>query len=263
MRLTQCLTFGVLWLALSGTVVFAHTPAARGNRVENVAKLLKELRWHDDEGREQYESDKAENTRLLLNEIDHFIAESFAPGVATADQVRGGLDGLLGSQGRDVVHNAAFAIRLSGSETLLVGVDIWRGSDAINENAMSFRGYRNVSQRYSLVAVADLDGSYDLHVQAFGSSPVGSEFHFLAWAGVSPTAPPTVTITMLGFDGDAIRTVWGPEQFVTRTVYDAVHMTPDGGFSLSTLADRRDVSTIVKHYFVTADGPQKVAESDK
>ena len=122
MRLKQCLTVWVLWLTVSAPAVFAQTPAAPGNRVENVAKLLKELRWHDNEDREHYLSAKDERTKRLLSEVDGFVAERYSPGTATASEVKAGLDALLNHRTREEKDSVAFLVNLPNGRFLVIGV---------------------------------------------------------------------------------------------------------------------------------------------
>ena len=50
------------------------------NRLERVAQLSKELRWHvGGPSREEYERTKNEVTQRLMHEIDGFVEESFQP----------------------------------------------------------------------------------------------------------------------------------------------------------------------------------------
>jgi hypothetical protein len=193
-------------------------------------------------------------------EIDGFILESFVPGSATGGAVKTGLDALLSRTVRDTVDNVVFTPDLPAGQYLVVGVEIRRGSDAIADDAMSFRAYRATGKTFVFVGSTDLDGSVDLHAEALRKSPVGGEFWLAAWARASWMSPPTVTMRLFGFDGEKFRTVWTTDPFFTPYVNRAVQVTPDGGFALRRMPDFREATVINKQYAVTADGPQKVTE---
>jgi hypothetical protein len=223
---------------------------------------LKDLRWHGEEEMKRYDETKDQNTARVLAEVDGFVVESFTPGNATVEQVRRGLDYLMGRKYGDVVNNVAFMTRLRGKTALIVGVEVSRGSEAISEDAMSFRGYVNHGTRYALAGVANFEGSSDLHAQAFDRSAIGEEFQWMAWARDGVPSPPTVIVRMFGFDGDSIRTAWTSEPFLTPAVEHAVRITPGRGFTLSALLNHRETRGMLKRYVVTADGPQKVSETE-
>jgi hypothetical protein len=78
-------------------------------------------------------------------------------------------------------------------------------------------------------------------------------------ATYSPS-PPTVTTRLFGFDGEKFRTVWTTDHFFSPYIDRAVQLTPDGGFTLSTMPDFKRNIVLNEQYAVTADGPRKVAE---
>ncbi len=68
-------------------------------------------------------------TQQLLSEIDGFIVDGFQPGAATADQVKAGLDSLLGNKPGEMIHNVCFAATLPAGNFLIAGIDLRRGGN--------------------------------------------------------------------------------------------------------------------------------------
>jgi hypothetical protein len=247
--------------------------AVRAIRMSNVRSLLRELRWNDVEGRTKYLQTKDDTTRDVLREVDGFIGESVSPRTATLDQVKAGLDALLGHSKGEGIDSEAFSANLSGRHFLVIGVEVRRGGSAMSEDAMSFRGYRETENRFVLVAnteythIGDTSGEgweplADLEATALPRSPIASEFWFIAWAQVPSLAPPTVTVRLFAFDGDRFRAVWTTEDFTTPYVNRAVQVTQDGGFTLSRMPDPHGNRVLIAQYTLTADGPQKVSEEE-
>jgi hypothetical protein len=268
---TQRLRVTAVWLAVSGSAVSAQTPATPVNRVENVARLLKELRWSTNEGHEDYLRIKNDTTKRLLTEVDGFIAEAFSPRSTTTDQVRAGLDALLNNAKGSMQQSVAFPVNLPIGHFLIIGVEIPRGGGAIPEDAISFRAYREAGDHFQAVADVDYprDGPpYDsveilafVNAKPLSSQPIGTEFWFMAWAQLpSASSPPIVTTRLFGFHGERFRTLWTTDPFNTPYIDQAVEITRDGGFTLRTMPNSRAFTIINKRYAVTADGPQKVTE---
>lgn len=241
---------------------------ARANRFAKVKELADQLRWSDEAGLKRYEALKSEVTQQLLGKIDLFISESFQADSATPEQVKAGLDALLGRRGDESEHNVAFAADLAGGRFLIVGVELRRGGTAINDDWFSFRAYTDSGNRFALVATEDdLSGSagVDLHAEVLPASPLPAEIWFFALAEQPPQAPPTVAIRLYAFNGKAFRTVWAPGDILALSVRKAVQITPDGGFVVNRLSDptghaaRAPNAVIHDQYALAPDGPQKVA----
>ena len=110
-----------------GASAQANVNRARTDRVLTITTLSKQLRWHDDDELNQYQSAKDARTVRLLSEVDSFIADTFEPGTATVDQVRQGLDTVLGRKQGELVHNMAFSASLPGGRFLIAAVELERG----------------------------------------------------------------------------------------------------------------------------------------
>jgi hypothetical protein len=253
----------------------ALAPAPSTSREDIVAQLLKELRWKDDASSERYSRVRDEVTARVLREIDRYVSETAVPGNPASLELRERLDRLLGHIGRDDTRGTIeFSVNLSNGRFLLIGVEISRGGRAIAEDVISFRAYKDVGNRFVHVADIELpvrdmpeDRSRDwplvsVNARPVTSQPVGNEFWFLAWACVPPRSPYTVIARLYGFDGVQFRTVWTVDEFITRNVFRAIQVTPDGGFVLQRMPDFRGGKVITDHYAVSADGPQKVAETE-
>src|SRR4249919_3299887 len=126
------LTITSVLLVVWGQPGIAQTPQPPVNRVESVGRLLKELRWHDNKSHQQYLRIKDERTKRLLSEVDGFVTESYSPGTATADQVKAGLDALLGHKKGDMTESTALSVSLPTGQFLVVGVEVTRGGGAIS-----------------------------------------------------------------------------------------------------------------------------------
>lgn len=251
--------------------------AVPSERASNVARLLKDLCWHDKDSHEQYLKIRNERTNRLLGELDGFIAENVSPR-ATAVAVTTGLDSLLGHKKGDLLHSAAFLVNLPGGQFLVIGVEVTRGGGAIPENAFSFRAYKDnggpfvfasaIEFRHGDVSgrneLDDWSPSVLLQIKPLLPRPVGSEFWFLAWADASSFAPPVVMMRLFAFDGDHFRIVWAPNDFQTDD-QTAVELTFDG-FTIRKLFDpavqAAGSPTVVIHerYALTVDGPEKIGE---
>jgi hypothetical protein len=120
------LTITSVLLVVWGQPGIAQTPQPPVNLVESVGRLLKELRWHDNESHQQYLRIKDERTKRLLSEVDGFVTESYSPGTATADQVKAGLDALLGHKKGDMTESTALSVSLPTGQFLVVGVEVER-----------------------------------------------------------------------------------------------------------------------------------------
>jgi hypothetical protein len=270
----QWLTVAVLWLTVSGQAALAQsqetTTPARG---ANVAQLLKDLRWHDQDSHQQYLKIRAERTNRLLSELDGFIAETVSARV-TAASVTTGLDSLLGHKKGDAQDSAAFQVTLPVGRFLVIGVELTRGGGAIPENAFSLRAYRDNGTSFVFVSATDFQDEVSgpnedhcwytcasLQIQPLSTRPVGNEFWFLAWADVSSFVPPIQMMRLFAFDGDHFRIVWAPKDF--QSEFPVVEPTVDG-FSIRKLFDPIGgwPPSIVIHeqYALTVDGPQKTGE---
>jgi hypothetical protein len=242
-------------------------PLVSNNRVEVIRCLCQQLRWHDKDGQDRYERTRASVTERLLEEVDGFVADNFAPGLTTADSVRQGLDALLGHKPGDEMQDIAFAVDLAAGRFLIAGIELWRGGGALPENAISFRAYRESGGKFVPVAHSSVwDGVMDLHAKPLTAPPVPGEFWFVALGRVNPSlTPPMVAMNLWAFDGKSFRAVWTPKSITAGGPAEAVEiMTP--GFIVNRLVDptgraaRSPTLVIHEQFLLTTDGPQKIAE---
>jgi len=248
----------------------AQSQAAAG-RAATVAILSSQLRWHDESGRQRYAAARDGLTRQILGEVDGFISDSFDPASATADQVRSGLDTLLGQKQGAGLKNFAFLVDLPIGKCLIAGVELSRGGEAIAENAVSIRAYTAVGDKFVLAADAsDLRSSdpdslflQDLHAAVLPTPPATGGFWFIALAEVPPQAPPTVAMHVYAFDGEKLRTMWAPKDILAETVDSAVQVTNDG-FLVQRLVDKSGIAAhspetvFHERYLLSAQGVQKL-----
>ena len=266
--LAACL---ILWLPTASAQAPQQTTPA--SHADAVAKLSKQLRWHGEAEIEKYEQTKDETTKALLGKIDGFISDSFAPSTATADQVKAGLDSLLGYKTGDVMRDVSFSVSLTRGRFLIAGIELWRGGGNFAEDAVSFRAYQRSGDKFALVAhTEDLHSSdaenpylYCFYSEALPNPPAVGEFWFMASAGVNDQAPPMVAIRLFAFDGEKFRTVWVSKNVMAAGPDSAVQLT-SSGFTVNKLFDPTGGAphspTVVIHeqYTLAADGPHLVGE---
>lgn len=264
----------ILIVALIGQIVagrtgaVAQTPGDQTSRVGRIGSLSRQLRWHDEASARSYRATRDDVTRRLMSEIDGFISDNFNASSATPQQVGNGLDSVMGYGRGDWRHNVAFSMRFSGSNFLVVGIEVGRGGDAVDEDAISFHAYKENNRRFDLVAATDnLSNSplVDLRAVTIASPPVSGEFWFLAMAVVPPQSPPTIALRLYAFDGQRFRMVWSPGNILAEGVEKAVEMSPNGFvvnrlFDPTGLAAHAPTGIAHEQYILTADGPQMVTE---
>lgn len=260
---------------LVGTLGVAQEPGEQGNHVVRTRALLEKLHWHDDLSQSRYLATKDDVTQSLLKEVDGYITESFQPKASTVDRIRAGLSAALGSNtGNDVSRSKAVTrVDLPPGRFLIVGIELWRGGPAIEENAVSFRAYRDTGDRFAFVSNLDDLHSSDsrndslghLCFQPLSPSPNPDEFWFFALARASAQSPPTVAIRLYAFDGDRFRTVWSREDILSEGPDKVVEVT-DSGFTITRLFDptgraAHSPSVVIhEQYTVSRDGVYKSGE---
>jgi hypothetical protein len=250
----------------------AQSPV-RVNRAEVIRDLSKQLRWHDEAEHNEYERTKVALTERLLEEVDGFVIDNFLPATTTADSVRQAVDALLGYKQRDIMHNVAFSVTLAEGRFLIVGVELWRGGEAIAENAISFRAFGQRGSRLVLVANTEVwDGAEKwagvmrLHAKPLPTSPMSGESWFFALGQVNPSlTPPEIAVKLWAFDGKHFRAVWTPKYFCAEGPAEAVELNT-GGFVINRLLDptgeaaRSPTLVVHERFLFTADGPQKTGQ---
>lgn len=229
-----------------------------------IRALEKQLRWQTDSGQKRYEAEKTELTQSVLSEIDQYISETFVPGSATAEQVQSGLNKLLGYEKGLTVQNVVFLANLPKGNFLIVGIELWRGGSAINEDYICFRAYADSGGKFVYVtSTRDLSDSrylVDLHADELKSLPIAGEFWFIAWADIPPQSPYTMVIRLYAFDGTKFRTLWAPRNAIVAGIDKAVQVGPGDVFIVNRMPDWTSQYILHELYAVSANGPKKVKE---
>jgi hypothetical protein len=236
---------------------------------------LKQLQWGDAHSQSEYLATRDDVTQRLFKEIDDFVTESFQPRASTPDQIKAGLDVLLGYKNSDFRGNSnnVFLMDLPRGHFLIAGAELPRGGSAIAEDAISLRAYKDAGARFIRVSsTEDLHSSdpgnpflVGLYTKALTWSPIAGEFWFMALADVPPQAPPTVAARLYAFDGERFRTVWMPKDILSEGTDKAIELT-NNGFIVRSLFDPTGQAahspTVVIHeqYAVGPDGPSKTSE---
>ena len=241
-----------------------QTPKSVSDRAAAVAKISKQLQWHDESSREQYNKTKERATKDVLGEIDGFVAASFSPRTAAAGRVKVGLDELLGHKDGDWGTNVAFTPALRAGRFLVIATEIPRGGPAIAEDAVSIRAYKDEDNRFTLVDETghDLDDHF-LNTEALPKAPIEGEFWFIAWGDQPPRSPYSVAMRIYAFDGSKFRTIWTPADIIVQNVASAVQLTADG-FAVDRLDfDRYSTGQspyrMRDEYVLTVDGPKRIS----
>ncbi len=145
------------------------------------------------------------------------------------------------------------------------------GGDAVPEDAISFRAYKETGNNFALIVTTDplptrnKDCLTNLRANALPVSPITGEFWFIALAEVPPQRPPTIAIRLYAFDGYEFRTIWEPQDIIAEGPEEAVELA-NAGFTVNRLFDptgqaaHSPTAVIHEQYTVTAEGPRKVAE---
>ncbi len=252
----------------------AQSPATSGSgRAARVAELAKKLRWHDQVERQRYLASRDSITDQIFQEIDGFIAETFAPNTVRASNVKPALEALLPGTVGDSRNDVAFVVNLLAGRFLIAGVELSRGGNAIAEDAISIRAYKDVGAKLALVAQnrdlrsSDRDNPFltNLHARSVvPAPPIPGEFWLLVWAQVPPQAPPSFAMRLYAFNGEKIRTVWAPADVVAENGKSVVEIA-SGGFTIHRLVDKSGVAphspTTVVHerYALTVEGPLRTS----
>ena len=254
-------------LAVPVALARAQQDQIQANRGARIKALAEQLRWHSPDEMARYDATKDAVTRKLFSEIDGYISDNFQPGFATTEQIKAGVDALLGRKKGDGLHDVAFLADLPGGHFMIVGIELWRGGPAISEDAMSFRAYKGSESKFVPVASIDFPtgsngGSLDgLNAEALKSPPVDGEFWLIAWADLPPLSPYKIITRLYAFDGKNFRTVWSPAIFISNGIDDAVQVTPDGrGFVVNEMPNWQSQTVNHEQYVLSPDGPQKANE---
>jgi hypothetical protein len=141
-------------------------------------------------------------------------------------------------------NNIAFSVNLPSGRFLIIGVEVRRGGDAINEDAISFRAYKEEADRFALIADdgnlhrSDPSNPYlmSLHAKQLPFPPVTGEFWFVTSAVVPPQSPYSVVMRLYAFDGETFRTVWAPDDILATSEDKAIDVTATG-FIVNRLFD--------------------------
>jgi hypothetical protein len=249
-----------VWLVIP-LVLAAQTTSQTTRLRESVAgrigSLSKSLRFRDAPGEQQYRTVKNQLTLQIHGMIDDYIAQAFDPAQSKATEIQEALTELLGEHKHDSQYSGppfASLNELRNGFSLVVGYMLVRGGNAVNESAVSIRGYHAEAGqfRFSDSTGQDFDG-YGLFVRQL-ASPVAGESWLFVWGPLSGFNGNKVRIRLYAFDGTKFRTVWDPG--------DVLNMTVDfsnDGFAVTHLDEdhyqnRRPPYYLRDDYVLTPDG---------
>ena len=263
----------ILWMTFVSAASAQTNPLVAKTHADNIVEYLRQLRWRDQESGRRYVANRDDVTRRVLAEVDAVVTESFSSDTA-APAVKDTLDRLFGYDKGMLASNSAFLAGLPTGRFLIVGIEVPRGGEAISEDAVSFRAYREERGRFAFVASteslrsSDVDNTAltDLHVHVLEAAPARGEVWFAAWAMIPPRSPYTVAISVYSFNGEAFRSLLALPDVVSMSVPGTITFDRTG-FVVNKLVPPAPgtspaLSTEVTHdqFVFTADGPQKISE---
>jgi hypothetical protein len=253
-------------LFLLGTVLLmsaqvgSRAASLRHQTTMTIAHLSEQLHFNDDASAERYHKIRAEITARVHSEIDEYISQAVAP-ETSAKTIVEDLAQILAVHPNEYSGPPFAAFGNAGSaRSLVIAYMLVRGGDAVNDSAVTIRGYRAVAERFKLIARTgqELDG-YGLFTQEL-RSPVPPQQWVLAWGPLYGFNGNKVRMRVYALDGETFHTMWAPED-----VLNAEITVTTNGFSVKHLDEenyyvkRQGPFTLRDEYSLTPDGPQKIA----
>jgi hypothetical protein len=237
---------------------------AQTNHSLKIRESSKQLHWQNGPGHERYDAVKETVTQSVFDEVDGYITETYSAAV-TPEQVKAGIDTLMGRKDGDDLGDFAFSTNLPSGKFMIVGIELPRGGPAISEDAIAFRAYGTVGNKLKFIAstgnLSQSEYLVSLRAKALPASPVPGEFWFMAWADVPPLSPYQIAVRLYAFNGKSFRTVWSPENIISPNIDDAVQVGPNGRVTINRLPVWDSQTVLHDQYTVTAGGLKKVAET--
>jgi hypothetical protein len=193
-----------------------------------IDQLRSRLRWSDENSQHEYKTNRAQVTNEIWTLIDSFIAQTYS-GSVNPEQLKAALDSMLGHKAGGLENTVVLPVDIPAGKFVIAGLEVTRGGRAIAEDAVSFRAYREMDGRWTLVSHVELEPEYDfladLHALALPQGFPGT-FGLIAWAMEPPLAPYKVITRVYAFDGQKFTTVWAPRSFITGDVDSFVRLSP-------------------------------------
>lgn len=212
-----------------------------------------------------YAATRDKRTNAISSEVDDYLRNSPEAIHWGSSDVASRLAYILQAQEFDPEYAArpfAQVLDLSGQHCILIGYMLSRGGVAVNDSAVTFRGYRVTGGRLELTATSDgdLDG-FGFFAEPL-ASPDPREAWVLAWGSQFGFNGRRVRVRIYVFDGHKIRKAWAPDDLMGAKV----SVTPSG-ISIEHLDEERYYKlerppyTLRDEYIVTSDGPRLVSSS--
>jgi hypothetical protein len=175
------------------------------------------LRWSDENSQNEYKVNRMQVSNNIWTLIDSFIAQTYSDSI-NPEQLKAALNSMLGHKAGSLENTVVLPVDIPGGKFVIAGLEVAGGGPAIAEDAMSFRAYGKVDNRWTLVSHVELEPEYDfladLHALALPQGFPGT-FGLIAWAMEPPLAPFKVITRVYAFDGKKFATVWAPRSFIT------------------------------------------------
>lgn len=224
---------------------------ARRAAAAQISALSGQLRFHDAAGEKRYRQVRDSITAQIDTSIDEYVAQKIDPSRTDSNAIGADLGELLGAQTYAPEYSGppyAHIAELANGRSLVVGYMLVRGGEAVNDSAVSIRGYRAHEGSLTLEDVTgrDLYG-YGLFTHEL-VSPIPGELWLLAWGPLSGYNENRTRLRVYAFDGNKFRTVWSPPDALNVTV----NFT-SSGFSVNHLDEYRYRTVLQPPYYVRDD----------
>ncbi len=245
------------------SITVAQVTERTDARIQEVAATIfqsaSKLKWTSPSDFKKYENNKSKSTQELYESIDGFVREASINNVSKLDS---DLKILLSNyQGNPEYTGPAFAEQkdLLHGRSVIIAYSISRGGPAINESAVTIRGYRNDKEKLVLsdTTGSEFDG-YGMFTKML-PSPITGESWMIAWGPLHGFNGSKNRVRIYAFDGKNFRTIWSPADMMNVTVD-----VNSSGFSIKRLDEeryyrlRKCPCMIQEDYAVSIQGPQQI-----
>lgn len=247
-------------LPIAATAQIAQSTDTRIKEIAlSISRSASKLRWTDSSDSQQYERVKSKATLEIYESIDAFIHDTPIENISKLDSDLKYL--LKENRGNPEYTGAAFAQQsdLLYGRSVIVAYGITRGGTAVNDSAITIRGYRLDRDKLILSDTTgqEFDG-YGLFTKML-PPPITGEAWLIAWGPLHGFNGSKNRVRIYAFDGKTFRTIWNPDDMMNATI----HVT-SSGFSINRLDEdryfrlRRCPCFVQEDYVLMLQGPEQV-----
>lgn len=147
----------------------------------HISTISPKLKFASNSDYQRYEREKNDLTNEFNATIDAVLADSSFDGLAKATSI---VNQLLGMHQESSEHNGPVFVQendLLYGRSVIIGYGLERGGPAVNDSAVTIRGYRETNGKMALSDTIGSDfDSYGLFIRPL-VSPISGEYWFIAW----------------------------------------------------------------------------------